>query len=126
MPYVLLLQSFDTGKAFQANVLPPTTVKYLAAQLCTGVAYLHRQGVAWGSAKQANAVIMHDFTIRIIDIGKAQATLAERQWKDFRFIVGMIVSTAVSSNSSANFRFQSRCLFLPVRAIDNFGSRLPE
>lgn len=70
------------------------TVKYLAAQIFLAVAHLHENGIRWSDAKQANTLIMPDFTIRLIDIGDDVAHPNFHR-RDFLYAAGTVHNIAV-------------------------------
>lgn len=74
-------------------------VKYFAAQIFLAAAHLHSQGYLWGDPKQANIVVMSDFTLRIIDVGEATTTSA-RRYKDFYFVAATINNMTVRDKPS--------------------------
>jgi serine/threonine protein kinase len=82
-------------KSHEHNQFAPVVVKYFAAQIFLAVAHLHGKGYFWGDPKQANIVVMSDFTLRIIDVGEITMTPA-RNFKDFCFVAAMINNMIVS------------------------------
>ena len=87
-------QAFNVDRDYKANTLPPLVVKYFGAQLVLAIAHLHGHNVRWGDPKQANAIIMKDFTLRLIDVGDQEAN-PEKAFVDFCYTAAIINNMSV-------------------------------
>ncbi len=80
-PY--LAMEFTAGESLRARLrregaLPPETVASIAAEICLGLAAVHRAGVAaHGALRPENVLLGSDGRVRLVDLGERDAAPAE-------------------------------------------------
>ncbi|MCI0340136.1 MAG: serine/threonine-protein kinase [Planctomycetales bacterium] len=79
-PY--LAMEFTAGESLRARLrregaLPPETAASVAAEVCHGLAAVHRAGLAHGALRPENVLLGSDGRVRLVDLGERDPAPAE-------------------------------------------------